>query len=409
MLNLHLLLDNKLYSHLYAIIFLVIFSVPQLTKGQSDCMNSSLNFRTSDAGFGFGYDSLIAKLETWKQSPYIQVDSIGVSVQHRTIWMITIKGDHNHPFPVYRVAIHARTHPNEVQSEYLAHSLIKYLTQDSDLGRTLRQRFEFTIVPMFNPDGVELGYARTNANLLDLERNWFTTPHEPEVQALKNLYAGFMNSFLPIRIALNLHGDGGAVRDYFVFHHENGTSAAYAEDERYFINSIRAHNIEELHEWDYAVTWTNGNPMLFPESWFWEYYSEYVMALTYEKTTEFSPDAAVYDSAANAILKGIIDYLDITAGFEPDKFPDKEYFILQNYPNPFNPATKITFSIPEKQYVSLIVYDVLGNVAAELEDGILSPGPHNYIFNGSEFSSGFYLCVLRSESFSTAHKLLLIR
>ena len=45
------------------------------------------------------------------------------------------------------------------------------------------------IIPMINPDGVELEYNRENANGIDIESNWNTYPHQPEVQALRQDHA----------------------------------------------------------------------------------------------------------------------------------------------------------------------------------------------------------------------------
>jgi hypothetical protein len=174
----------------------------------------------------------------------------------------------------------------------LTHKIIEFLSSDTQLGTLLRERFIFNIVPMYNPDGVELGYGRVNANGVDLERNWFTVPNEPEVAALKNKYLGFMGSANPVRIALNMHGDGGATKDYFVFHHEAGTSAQYVVDQKEFIGDVRSYYFTGIHDWNYTITWTTGNPMVYPESWFWANYAEGVMALTFEQiSTSTSNDA----------------------------------------------------------------------------------------------------------------------
>lgn len=366
------------------------------------------------ANFVYSYDSLLIQLGKWRQSSYVKIDLIGASVLGSTIWMLTIKGKQNHFLPVYRVAIHARTHPNEVQSEMLTHRIIEYLIEDSPLGELLRDRFVFNIVPMYNPDGVELGYGRQNANKIDLERNWFTYPHEPEVNALKIKYLEFMDSFLPIRIALNMHGDSGAKKDYFVIHHENGTSAKFVEDQKKFYTAVSNCYLNGIADWDYSITWKEGNPLIFPESWFWVNYAEDVMALTFEKIVTETANDVQYDSSAYALLKGMIDYFNITS--DPDDLKQNKDFnhrgtftLYQNYPNPFNANTRIKFSLPENGFAKLVVYDALGNLITVLLNQELSTGNYSVDFDGTELSSGIYYYKLTAKDFTQVKKLVLMK
>lgn len=362
------------------------------------------------AGYGYGYDSLLTQLDVWRESPYVRIDSIGASVQNRAVWMITIKGEQNHFLPIYRVAIHARTHPDEVQSEWLSHRIIEYLIEDSPMANLLRDRFIFNIVPMYNPDGVELEYARQNANQIDLERNWFTNPHEPEVAALKAKYTEFMNDFTPINVMLNMHGDGGAEKPYFYYHHENGTSVQYTEDEKDFISSISDYYENGIGEWDYSVTWETGNPMLFPESWFWVNYSESVMAITFEMVSTSDKYDARYDSTAYALLNGIKDYFDIVSKLESEnEIQPSNFYLSQNYPNPFNPTTKINFAIPKKSYVNLNVFDALGRKVKELIGDDLEAGNYSVTLNAGDLPSGVYFYKLTAGNLVQTKKAILLK
>lgn len=88
------------------------------------------------------------------------------------------------------------------------------------------------------------------------------------------------------------------------------------------------------------------------------------------------------------------------------------YKLEQNYPNPFNPTTKINFSLPKKENVSLKVYDITGNEIANLiNNEAVSQGSYSYEFNASEFniSSGVYLYVLKTENFNATKKMMLIK
>ncbi len=88
--------------------------------------------------------------------------------------------------------------------------------------------------------------------------------------------------------------------------------------------------------------------------------------------------------------------------------PDK--FILgQNYPNPFNPGTAIKYSLPKSEFVTLIVYDILGRVAAVLVNEYKKAGTYSVNFNAQNLSSGVYFYVLSSESFKDAKKMVLLK
>jgi len=69
----------------------------------------------------------------------------------------------------------------------------------------------------------------------------------------------------------------------------------------------------------------------------------------------------------------------------------ESFSLSQNYPNPFNPSTKINFSIPEKGFVKLKVYDLLGKEVNELVSGNYSRGEYAVDFNPSDLSSGIYI------------------
>jgi hypothetical protein len=88
------------------------------------------------------------------------------------------------------------------------------------------------------------------------------------------------------------------------------------------------------------------------------------------------------------------------------------YKLGQNYPNPFNPSTRINFSLPKKESVSLKVYDILGNEVANLiNNETVSQGTYSYDFNASEFNitSGAYYYVLKTENFMSSKKMMLIK
>lgn len=70
--------------------------------------------------------------------------------------------------------------------------------------------------------------------------------------------------------------------------------------------------------------------------------------------------------------------------------PPKLFEVYQNYPNPFNPGTTIKYAIPQDAFVSVKVFNVLGERVAELVNKDLKNGMHEIVFNAANLSSGFY-------------------
>jgi tricorn protease-like protein len=86
------------------------------------------------------------------------------------------------------------------------------------------------------------------------------------------------------------------------------------------------------------------------------------------------------------------------------------HFVLeQNYPNPFNPTTSIEYSVVSNEYVSLKVYDLLGNEIADLVNEKKEAGKYNVTFDASEFASGVYIYRLTSGSINLSKKMILIK
>ena len=87
----------------------------------------------------------------------------------------------------------------------------------------------------------------------------------------------------------------------------------------------------------------------------------------------------------------------------------KSFSLSQNYPNPFNPTTIINYQIPNSNYITLKVYDILGNVIKTLVDGYKTQGMHSVNFNASNLASGVYFYQLHAGNFIATKKLLLLK
>lgn len=86
-----------------------------------------------------------------------------------------------------------------------------------------------------------------------------------------------------------------------------------------------------------------------------------------------------------------------------------DYKMFQNYPNPFNPSTSIGFKLNQGGFVSLKVYNLVGNIVATLVAEYKSPGNYEVEFDGSNLTSGVYLYKLQINDFSSVKRMTLMK
>lgn len=110
-----------------------------------------------------------------------------------------------------------------------------------------------------------------------------------------------------------------------------------------------------------------------------------------------------------------LDLLLAAAGPSP-QLP-RSFELAQNYPNPFNPRTAITYRVPEDAgdtRLSLVVYDIRGQLIRTLVDGVRGPGEHTVYWQGEDESgqtvpSGIYFYRLRAEGLALTRKMVLLK
>jgi photosystem II stability/assembly factor-like uncharacterized protein len=107
----------------------------------------------------------------------------------------------------------------------------------------------------------------------------------------------------------------------------------------------------------------------------------------------------------------IVSVDDDVKDFRPEGFR-----LEQNYPNPFNPTTTIKYQIPELSFVTLKVFDVLGNEISTIVNEEKPAGEYEVEFNpnshsrgSGNLSSGVYFYQLKAGSFIETKKMLLIK
>ncbi len=83
--------------------------------------------------------------------------------------------------------------------------------------------------------------------------------------------------------------------------------------------------------------------------------------------------------------------------------------LKQNYPNPFNPSTTIEFGIPECKFVTLTIYNMLGEQISVLVKENLTAGNYKANWNAADLPSGIYFYKLIAEKFIETKKMIFLK
>ncbi|MFC2088682.1 T9SS type A sorting domain-containing protein [Calditrichota bacterium] len=106
------------------------------------------------------------------------------------------------------------------------------------------------------------------------------------------------------------------------------------------------------------------------------------------------------------LMKVNIDSITTSINYQPVV---SDFYLGQNYPNPFNPTTTIEFQIPQSEFITLKIYNILGQHVAALVSEKLTPGKYKYNWDASGFPSGVYFYKLKTAEFTQTKKLILFR
>lgn len=140
--------------------------------------------------------------------------------------------------------------------------------------------------------------------------------------------------------------------------------------------------------------------------------------LSYQEAYELLKNTSVVDEITGTVPNneygwGRIDAYaalkQLITSVEGEENIPTEFRLSQNYPNPFNPTTSIEYSVPSSEYVSLKVYDILGNEIAELVNEQKSAGTYRVNFDASSMSSGVYFYRIKTGSFNQVRKMMLLK
>ena len=259
--------------------------------------------------FPYTTQDLTAFLASIAGSPHLQREILGVTpVYQRPIELLTINDPDAKIEGVGGIEkkyiwIHARTHPGETGPSYVLEGLIPRLLADDDLGRSLRSRYIFKIVPMHNPDGVIAGNYRTTPASINLEENWTFEPDGSDAKGtstpppLEN-QALLRRGILPVlqvggqfELALNMHSSNAKVDMPAFFLPHFGDDAFEFGDagqrlwqkQQHFI-ALTASRYDDRIGTENEDGGTRFLSSAFPETWWWRSQQDKVTAMTLETT-----------------------------------------------------------------------------------------------------------------------------
>ncbi len=92
-----------------------------------------------------------------------------------------------------------------------------------------------------------------------------------------------------------------------------------------------------------------------------------------------------------------------------DNINPNQFYLFQNFPNPFNPTATIKYEVPNRSFVTIKVYDILGNEVATLVNEEEPSGNYEVEFVGNGLTSGIYFCQLRAGNYIQTIKMLLLK
>ncbi len=115
----------------------------------------------------------------------------------------------------------------------------------------------------------------------------------------------------------------------------------------------------------------------------------------------------------NQIFSGAIQQMTYLTKDSQNLLPDK-IVLYQNYPNPFNPETTIKYDIPNESFITIKIYDVLGNLVRDLVNTNESPGYRSIKWDatnnkGQSVPAGLYLYSILANDFNLTKKMILLK
>jgi glycosidase len=130
-------------------------------------------------------------------------------------------------------------------------------------------------------------------------------------------------------------------------------------------------------------------------------------------TDVFTNDTITFNQSINVTLPGwgynLYKQINNVTGVKGDTEQLLDFVLEQNYPNPFNPITKIDFNIPSDDFITLSIYNSLGELLEILVSEYLTTGIYSSDWDASNYSSGVYYYKLQTSYSTNTKKCMLLK
>lgn len=270
----------------------------------------------------YTFTHLMDKINKWKESNFVTVDTIGYTPHDLPIQEVMITDSSVPDSGKHSIWIHARTHPGETPSSYHFEGIVEELLNESNVSRGYLQQAVFHLIPFTNPDGVYYGRSRTNFDGVDLERDWNYPDNQTtmEVRALKARMTELTNDKV-FSVFLNLHSQASSSCTMFI--HTAESTNDYFYRRQYQFAYLNASDNPDYQPSDFNES---NLQSYFPEGWLWNNFGDQVLALTYETPYDhYTGGNWVTNDNLRAIgartLHSVTEFLGIN---------DPERFVLDN-------------------------------------------------------------------------------
>ncbi|MFI3327890.1 MAG: M14-type cytosolic carboxypeptidase [Rikenellaceae bacterium] len=313
----------------------------RFTEDESPVMNKTITKRfENDSVYvayfvPYGIQRYNTSLERWCESPNVKHFTIGESELGQPLDMIVItdkphegvipdgngvlrpKGDDLAKQTIY---IHGRIHPSETPSAWHLEAIVNQLTDGSKASNELLKKCIFYILPCLNPDGVAIGYSRSNANGINMEVNYNEKPEKSAVEILsvKQFLESINSAGMKLDVFLNMHSQSATKTCYWV-HRAKSTSKEHNRRLMHFAALTIDNN--PYFEWK-DICYSNLQPK-YLEGWIWEKFEGHTIAQTFETPyTYYSSnpngewvDIYNLDTQGANTINAITDALDIGTSY----------------------------------------------------------------------------------------------